>query len=159
MKWNNGKARKALKQEQERLLKLGMTEEQAQSMYDMDLAMLNGYRREARHTQRLDLQAFDEDDELDDGKNPLLDKFEDRLTVELDLSGVSRYSWIEEMENEGLAVALKSMPQDYIELLTEIVIDGYTHSEIAEKHNVCRTAITNKIARVKKIIEKFSSGA
>ncbi len=154
MKWNNGKAQYALKKECEKMLELGMTEEQVQSMYEFGKSVINGNQREARHTQRLDLQAFDED-EPDDGQNPLLDKFADRLTVELDLSSVSRYSWIEEISEDRLAAALKSMPQDYIELLTEIVIDGYTQSDIAKLHNVCRTAITNKVARIKKIIEKF----
>ncbi len=154
MKWNNGKEYRALNKEQERLLELGMPEEQAQAMYDYDLATLNGYRREARHTQRLDLQAFDDDEELDDGKNPLLDKFGEALTVELDLSSVSRYSWIEEIENEGLAAALKSMPQDYIELLTELVIDRKTQVEIAKDRGVVKSAITNKMKRIEKIIRK-----
>ncbi len=158
MKWNNGKAHKALNKEHARLLELGMTEEQAQAMYDYDLSVLNGNRREAIHNQRLDMQAFD-DENSDYGQNPLLDKFLYALTTEIDRNDANRYAWVDEIENERLGIALKSMPQDYIELLTEIVIDGYTHSEIAEKHNVCRTAITNKIARVKKIIEKFSSGA
>lgn len=153
MKWNNGKAHRALNKEQERLLKLGMTKAQAQAMYDHDLATLNDYRREARHTQRLDIQAFD-DDELDDGKNPLLDKFGEALTVELDLSSVSRYSWIEEIENEGLAAALKSMPQDYIELLTELVIDRKTQVEIAKDRGVVKSAITNKMKRIEKITRK-----
>lgn len=155
MKWNNGKAQYALKKECEKMLELGMTEEQVREMYEFGKSVINGNQREARHSQRLDLQAFDDDEEPDDGQNPLLDKFADRLTVELDLSTVSRYSWIEEISDDRLAAALKSMPQEYIELLTEIVIDGYTHTEIAERHNVCRTAITNKVARIKKIIEKF----
>lgn len=153
MKWNNGKAHRALNKEQERLLKLGMTKAQAQAMYDHDLATLNDYRREARHTQRLDIQAFD-DDELDDGKNPLLDKFGEALTVELDWSSVSRYSWTEEISDERLVIALKNMPQDYIELLTELVIDRKTQVEIAKDRSVVKSAITNKMKRIEKIIRK-----
>ena len=73
MKWNNGKERKKFEAEQARLreqyIVAGMTEEQIQAMYDYDLSVLNGNRREARHTQKLDLKAFDEKD-TDDGQNP-----------------------------------------------------------------------------------------
>ena len=153
MKWNNGKAHKALNKEQERLLKLGMTEEQAQAMYDYDLSVLNGNRREAIHNQRLDLQAFDNENS-DDGQNPLLEKFADKLTVEIDRNDVNRYAWVDEIENERLGIALKSMPQDYIELLTEIVIEGKTQKEIAQECGVVKSAISNKMKRIEKIIRE-----
>lgn len=158
MKWNNGKAHKALNKEHERLLELGMTEEQAQAMYDYDLSVLNGNRREAIHTQKLDIQAFD-DENSDDGQNPLLEKFADKLTVEIDRNDVNRYAWVDEIENERLGIALKSMPQDYIELLTEIVIEGKTQKEIAQERGVVKSAISNKMKRIEKIIRESFSDA
>lgn len=56
MKWNNGKERKKFEAEQARLrdqyIAAGMTEEQIQAMYNYDLSVLNGNRREAIHNQR-----------------------------------------------------------------------------------------------------------
>lgn len=152
MKWNNGKAHKALNKEHERLLELGMTEEQVRAMYDYDLSVLNGNRREAIHNQRLGLSSFNDDS--DDGQNPLLDKFLYALTTEIDRNDVNRYAWVDEIENERLGIALKSMPQDYIELLTEIVIEGKTQKEIAQERGVVKSAISNKMKRIEKIIRE-----
>ncbi len=55
MKWNNGKERAKFEREQKELreqyIAEGMTEEQIQAMYDFDLDVFNGKRREAEHTQ------------------------------------------------------------------------------------------------------------
>lgn len=141
MKWNNGKKRREFETQQTKLkeqyIAAGMTEEQIQAMYELDLAEFNGQRREAEHTYKLD--------EID----------LDNVTVELDCSSVSRYAWIDEISDDRIVAALKSMPQEYIEILTEYVIDGFTHEEIAARHGAVRTSITNKISRIKKIFEKF----
>lgn len=116
MKWNNGKERKKFEAEQARLreqyIAADMTEEQIQAMYDYDLSVLNGNRREAIHNQRLDIQAFDEED-TDEGKNPLLNKFTETLTVEIDRSAVNRYAWIDEIEDEGVKEQLKEIAENY----------------------------------------------
>lgn len=106
-------------------------------MYESDLAEFNGQRRGAEHTFKLD--------EID----------LENVTVEPDCSSISRYAWIDEISDERIIAVLKSMPQEYIEILTEYVIDGFTHEEIAAKRGATRTSITNKISRIKKIFEKF----
>ena len=106
----------------------------------------------------MDIQAFD-DENSDDGQNPLLDKFAEVLTVEINRNDANRYAWVDEIENERLGIALKSMPQDYIELLTEIVIEGKTQKEIAQERGVVKSAISNKMKRIEKIIRESFSGA
>lgn len=154
MKWNNGKERAKFEREQERLKKqymqAGMSEEQIQAMRNFDEQFFNATRREAEHTQRLDFKMFD-DDATDDGQNPLLEKFMDSLTVELDLSTVSRYSWIEEIENESLAKALKSLPLNYLEILTMLAMDGMTQTEIAHKRGVSQQYISQIFQKIRKI--------
>lgn len=75
MEWNNGKERALFEREQakkrEEYLAAGMTEEQIQALYEFDRNYLNLRQREARHTQRLNITAFDEDDGDDETKNPL----------------------------------------------------------------------------------------
>lgn len=141
MKWNNGKKRREFETQQAKLkvqyIAAGMTEEQIQAMYELDLAEFNGQRREAEHTFKL----YEIDLE--------------NVTVEPECSSMSRYAWIDEISDERIIAALKSMPQEYIEILTEYVIDGFTHEEIAARRGATRTSITNKISRIKKIFEKF----
>lgn len=122
-------------------------------MYDYDLAMLNGYRREARHTQKLDLSAFD--DELDEGKNPLLDKFAKALTVEIDRNDVNRYAWIDEIEDERVAAALKRLNESDTEFITLLIVDGYTQDELASKYGVHKSNISRRYTRIKNFIKSF----
>ena len=157
MKWNNGKERAKFEREQKELreqyIAEGMTEEQIQAMYDFDLDVFNGKRREAEHTQTLDFAAVEaEDKELE---NPLYNKFSDKLSVTMNFADASRYAWIDEIEDERLVKAIKALPQDYIEILTEIIVNRRTKSDIANERGVLKTAISNKICRIKNIFKKF----
>ena len=157
MKWNNGKERAKFEREQKELreqyLSAGMTEKQIQEMYAFDLKVFNSKRREAEHTQTLDFAAVEaEDKELE---NPLYKKFLDKLTVTINFAEASRYAWIDDMEDEQLIKAIRALPQDYIEILTEIIVNRHTKSEIANERGVLKTAISNKISRIKNIFRKF----
>ena len=74
MEWNNAREYAQFKKEQEKLreeyLAAGMKEEQIKAMYKYDLKYLNLRQREARHTQELDISAFDDEGD-DEAKNPL----------------------------------------------------------------------------------------
>ena len=161
MEWNNGKERKKFEKQQARLReeysKAGMTEEQIKAMYEYDLSVFRKNRIEAIHTQRLDLDAFDDDSATDEGQNPLLLKFADKLTVELSITHTSRYAWVEEVENEKLAKGLKSLKKKDLELLTLWLVDGYSQSEIAQQMGVNRKAINNKICRIKNFLKQILS--
>lgn len=161
MEWNNGKERKKFEKQQARLReeyrKAGMTEEQIKAMYEYDLSVFRKNRIEAIHTQRLDLDAFDDDSATDEGQNPLLLKFADKLTVELSITHTSRYAWVEDVENEKLAKGLKSLKKKDLELLTLWLVDGYSQSEIAQLMGVNRKAINNKICRIKKFLKQILS--
>lgn len=157
MKWNNGKERAKFEREQKELreqyIAEGMTEEQIQAMYDFDLKVFNGKRREAEHTQALDFAAVEaEDKEL---QNPLYKKFSDKLSVTMNFADASRYAWIDEIEDERLVKAIRALPQDYIDILTEVIVDRRTKSDIANERGVLKTAISNKICRIKNIFKKF----
>ena len=112
MKWNNGQERALFEKEQAKLRKeylaAGMTEEQIQILRSCDEDWYRIRRREARHTQRLNITAFDEDDG-DESQNPLLKKFLHNFSVEDRYFENDRFGWIEQIEDKNLYKAVKSL--------------------------------------------------
>ena len=110
MKWNNGKERAKFEKEQaekrKKYLAAGMTEEEIQTLLNFDKNYFRSQRREATHTQRLNISAFAESERVEEPKNPLLKKFLHSLTVEDKHFEGDRYGWIEEIENKKLYFAI-----------------------------------------------------
>lgn len=161
MKWNNGKERAKFEREQEALRKeylaAGMTEEQIQLMRQFDEEFFNERRREAEHTQELDIHALDGDgnEDEDNKDNPLIKKFLDSLTrVDTHFENDS-YGWIEQIEDESRCKALKKLPDDYKELLTLIVCDELNQRQIAEQLGVSQQAISKKIKKIQTFFKKW----
>ena len=159
MKWNNGKERALFEKEQAKLRKeylaAGMTEEQIQTMYDFDKAYLNLCQKEARHTQRLNITAFDEDDGDDEGKNPLLKKFFHSFSVEDKYWENDRFGWIEQIVDRKLYEAVSSLSDSDKEILTMLLYGGYKQKNIAQHRGVKKAAISRKIGRLKNFLKKF----
>ena len=159
MKWNNGKEKALFEKEQAKLrreyLVAGMTEEQIQAMYDFDRKYLNLRQREARHTQRLNITAFDEDECDTEAKNPLLKKFLHNFSVEDKHWENDRFGWIEEIEIKGLYQAIKSLSDNDKQILTYLICDGYNQTEIAEQIGVSQQAISKKIKKFQIIFRKW----
>ena len=157
MKWNNGKERARFEKEQEKLKKeylaAGMTEEQIKKLYEYDLSEFNSERREKEHTQKLDFDDAEFNDKETD--NPLFKKFLEAISITPEYSDSSRHGWIEDIENEKLSKALKNLSKDYIDILTDICVNGFSQTEIAQKRGVSRKAINNKISRIKKFLNNF----
>lgn len=159
MEWNNGRERALFEKEQAELRKeylaAGMTEEQIQQMYEYDLAWYKSRRREARHTQRLDITAFDEDNSDSEAKNPLLKKFLHNFTVEDKHWENERFGWIEQIENKSLYKAVNALSDMEKEILTELLYDGFTQNEIAQNFGRNQSSISRRIAHLKKNLKKF----
>lgn len=157
MKWNDGQKRAEFEKEQAKLRKeylaAGMTEEQIKEMYEFDLSVYKGDRIEAIHTQSFDFDNAEFDDKETD--NPLFKKYLDVISVTPEYSDSSRYGWIEEIENDNLAKAIKSLPYDYIDILTDLFVYGLSQTEIAKKRGVTRKAINKKITKIKSFLKNF----
>ena len=157
MKWNDAKERKEFIKKQNKLhkeyLAAGMTEEQIKDLYEYDLGVYRNKRIEAIHTQKFDFDSAEFDDKETD--NPLFEKFLKNISVLPEYSDASRFGWIEEIEDDKLAKALKSLPQDYKEILTDIFVNGFSQTEIAKKRCVTRKAINNKLCKIKKFLKNF----
>ena len=157
MSWNDGYERKMFakrqKKQAEEYRALGMTEEQIQAMYEFDLEQFKSERRHRMHTQPLQVEEFEEND-ADESDNTLLNEFFDELTCTIETSGdKSRYWWVEEIENPDLVRSIRSLSTEQLELLTLVVIDGYGQVEIAELMKVSQSAISQRLATIKKILK------
>lgn len=159
MKWNDGKERALFEKEQaqkrKEYLAAGMTEEQIQVLRSYDEDWYRSRRREARHTQRLNITAFDEDDSDDEAQNPLLKKFLHSFSVEDKHFESERFGWIEEIEDKRLYKAINSLSDVDKEILTMLLYDGLKQKDIAEQRGVKKSAISRKISRLKNFLKKF----
>ena len=157
MEWNDGKERAKFEREQAKLreqyLAAGMSEEQIKALYAHDLEWYKNRRREARHTQRLDLETCEEIGEYIE--NPLYKKFFDKLAVEDKHSETTRFGWVEEIEDRRLYEAVKKLSADDLELLTQVFFEGVSQIEIARRKGVNKATVTKWIRRIKKLFQKF----
>ena len=67
----------------------------------------------------------------------------------------SRYWWIEEINNPKLAEAIKALSPEQFELLTLVVIDGYTQAEAAKKMGIPYRTFKFKLRNIKNFLRKF----
>ena len=125
MSWNDGYERKKFERKQvgqaKRFKDLGMTDEQIQEIYALDLREYRNNRIFSIHTQSIDSL------ENDESRNGLYKKFVTSTTCSMDMSECSRFEWIEEIENSMLYLAISKLAVQQKELLTLLYIDGYSH--------------------------------
>ena len=156
MEWNNGKERALFHKEQAELRKqylaAGMTEEQIQALHAFDREWYKSRRREAVHTQRLDIQTSEDEDINKD--NPLYKKFFEKLAVEDNHADYSRYGWIDELENEALAKAVNVLSDTDKELLT-MLINGFTQSEIGAEMGVSQQSVSKRIKKIQRFFREW----
>lgn len=132
-----------------------MTEDQIQAMRSCDEEWFRSRRREARHTQRLNITAFDEDDGDDETKNPLLKKFLHSFSVEDKHWANERFGWIEEIVDKPLYRAIIGLTDMEKEIVTELIYDGFTQTEIAVHFGLNQSSISRRIVRLKEILKNF----
>lgn len=143
--------RKQQKKLRDEYIAAGMTEEQVAMMYEFDKAQLARDCAFKRRTQPL-MEICDDDFDCE-GQNTLLNRFHEQLSSEFDTFYASRYWWVEEITDTELALRIKTLSQDDLELLALIVFDGCTQVEIAMLKNTSKQAINNKLARIKKFLK------
>lgn len=139
------------RQQAEQYRKLGMDEEQIQTMYEFDLATFRSDWRYEKHTQGLAASSFG-DGTQDDSKSALFEKFLVQLSVKPD-DRHSRECWVEEIENPQLALALKGLSKSDLEFITRIVIEKATQMELSEELGISQQAVSKKWRKMKKILK------
>lgn len=133
----------------------GMPEENIETIHRLLLDMLNNDRRFYAHTQSYDGLQFADGDEADEGRLPLLDKFQKQLSVEqMEICEWGYMSWLDDIDTPEIMVWLKSLGNDDIFMLTLLVVDGMKQTEVAkmlEKHD---SAISRKMKQFRKNLKK-----
>ena len=158
MDWHDGTERRRFEREQAELRKqylaAGMTDAQIQALYAFDCEWYKNRRREAVHTQRLDIQTSEDEDINKD--NPLYKKFFEKLAKEDNHADNSRYGWIEEVENKQLYLAIRKLTEKDKEIVA-MMVEGFNQNEIAAHFGVKKAAISRKIWRIKNFLRNFLS--
>lgn len=139
------------RQQAEQYRKLGMDEEQIQTMYEFDLDTFRSDWRYEKHTQGFTASSFD-DNMQDESKSALFVKFLTQLSVPPD-AWHSREWWVEEIENPQLAWALKGLSKSDLEFITRIVIEKATQMELSEELGISQQAVSKKWRKMKKILK------
>ena len=139
------------RQQVEQYRKLGMDEEQIQTIYEFDLDTFRSDWRYEKHTQGFAASSFG-DGTQDESKSALFEKFLVQLSVQPD-DGHSREWWVEEIENPQLALALKGLSKSDLEFITRIVIEKATQMELSEELGISQQAVSKKWRKMKKILK------
>ena len=162
MSWNDGYERKKfnarIKKEIGEYKAAGMTEEQITAIVSLDEDQYRSERRYHMHTQEFCESDFDDDDGGDNGKSPLYEKYMEQLTVSIDdeKSTANRYGWLDDIGNAEMYVALSSMSEERVDLLTSVVFEGKSMTEIAKEKGLSVSAITQRMGTIKKYLRNFS---
>lgn len=128
--------------------KHGMSENAIREMREYDWDMFKAARIEAIHSQDIGFQ-MDEEDDTDMMESPLLMKFLDQFTSQYDTHGShSRHWWLEELSDPRFVAALPRLTEDDKELLTLIVVEGYTQEECAVKLHISQRGISYRMQAV-----------
>ena len=133
--------------------KHGMSEAAIQEMREYDWDLFKAARIEAMHTQEMGFHPDDDDDKgmMD---SPLLKKFFEQFTTQYDTYGThSRYWWLEELSDPRLVAGITKLTDDDKELLTLIIIEGYSQEECAVKLHITQRGIGY---RIQSIFGKFT---
>ncbi len=59
-----------------------------------------------------------------------------------------RFGWLSSLEDELLYRRLCKLPEDDLELLTLLIVDGYRQADVARLWNCSRSAITQRINKI-----------
>jgi len=159
MAWNNGLERKRFDEEQERLAAeyraAGMTEEQIEQMHQFDLEAFNSRRRFCEHTQQF--PELPENICEEDGFSPIFDKFIDELSVDMNASDFrGRYWWIEEIDDPELALVVRRLPAEDLELITLYVFEKFTVREVATEMGISKSTVSQRLDRLRNFLKNFS---
>lgn len=149
MKFNYAREKRIFDKEWERLQReyqdAGMHESAIEEMKALDWGWFCSRRVHLEHTQ-----PFPEENMNDKGYSLLFQKFESLSSyTELEFG---RYGWLNGIEDVELYQKLKSLGMQDLELLTLIIMDGYSQSDVAKRWNCSRSAINKRMKKIRKIL-------
>ena len=120
-----------------------------QAMHDFDWKLFKQRRIYENCEQEL---PSEEIDDSDNDLTTLFQKFTSLTSGFSEEDFTDRFGWIESIDNPILSSKLAELSDDYKELLTLLVFDGYKQMEIAVMRGCSQVAICKKINRIKNIL-------
>lgn len=133
----------------------GMSKEIIHEMYQYDRAVFNSERRFFQHTEIVEIELTYYIEETN-SKCHLYKRNIERFSSTIDsVVQKDRMAWIDEIEDENIARALKEMKYEDLDILTMLVFEGYKSKEIAEEKGISPQAISKKISKLKNFLKNF----
>lgn len=130
-------------------LAAGMKEPEIELMRAFDWQWFCSRRVYENHTQNFPDELIN--DELP--YSTLFQKFS-VLSVMFDLEDLGgRYDWLETINDKKLYQRLCALDSFELELLTMIVMEGYSQSEVARIFGCSRNAVCKRMKKIKKILQ------
>ena len=137
----------------EEYIQAGWDKESIQSMYEFDYEEFKRERVFCAHNLYLN-EIVKNGDEFEDTR--LSNIFKDVRSYSTEMStnpDQSRYGWLEEIEDRELYNILYSLPEDSLELITQLAIDELRQVDIAIQEGVTRAAIAKKVRKLREKLE------
>lgn len=130
----------------------GMSEAAIQKIYDYDwYCFCRNRAYERRATQMPPLEI----DSPDDARRSALFRKNETLSVSFDESAFpDRYAWTDTLEDVRLVQRINQLDKDDLELLTFLVLENHSQSELAEKWGRSQKSISRQYKKIKKIFSK-----
>ena len=153
MGWNNGNEticfEKKQKKQAEEYRKLGMTEEQIQTMYEFDMEQYHIERREMMHTQPILPFDFDENED-DEEKLSLYRKYLEQFstTIESDVNE-DNWNWKDDISNPAVLKAIKKLKPKEQAVLRIWAEGELTQEEIATMFQINQSTVSRVIKKFK----------
>ena len=132
----------------------GMSDAAIQKMHDFDWEVFKQERIYRLHTQDLGIGIFDEPSAEQEDKSALMKKFLESVSRWDDYTTASRYGWIEEVDDPSIYKQLQALRKADLELLTLIVVDGFSQTEIAAVLRCSPQNIFGRLKKIRKIFQK-----
>ncbi len=133
----------------------GMPEENIEAIHRLMLDILNSDQRFYVHTVSYDELSFADGDETEEGRSPLLDKFQEQLSVnQMEICEWGYMDWLQDIDTPDISIWLKSLSEKDILILTLLVVDDMKQTEVAkvlEKHD---STISRKMKRLRESLAK-----
>lgn len=131
-----------------------MSQHAIEEMKSYDWEVFKKERTYCNHNQKINEKLFDNGDEIEFDKHPILEKNIEAFTCEDTPFMDRKYGWIEMLDHEEITVFLKASP-DKLEILTEYVFNDKSQSEIAVQMGISQGALSQQISTIRKNLKKF----
>ncbi len=129
----------------------GMSDTQIAAMREYDWDWFCSQRTYLNRVQALPSEQCEDESE----QSCLFRKFES-LSCTWDTGDVDaqRFGWLSSLEDERMYRQLCKLSEDDLELLTLLIVDGYRQADVARLWNCSRSAITQRVNKIKIFLKK-----